>query len=79
MKTKYRYIHFEESEGFFYKAYLIKTNRGNKLLGSISWYADWGEFVFEGKENCIFNVGCMNDIIHFISQLKRTNNEKTNS
>ncbi len=38
-------------------------NKKKELLGTISWYADWDEFVFEPEIAMIFSGGCLHEII----------------
>lgn len=68
LKTKYKYIHFQE--WLTGKGWYVKTNKNNTILASIYFYMEWNCFVFEGKEGCVFDTSCLTDIIDFMKQLK---------
>lgn len=72
MKTKYKHIHFErhgigsEPQRIIY---LCRNNKTNSVLGGIEYYHSWRKFVFEGKENAVFDTSCLANIIDFMKQL----------
>ena len=46
------------------KTYVIGIEtKYSDALGALKWYGPWRQYVFTSKPDCIFNVGCMNDII----------------
>jgi hypothetical protein len=66
---KYKFINMasNESEEFNGKpVYRVFNNKSNGILGVIFYNSSWKQFVFSAAENCIFSVGCLNDIIDFI-------------
>lgn len=75
-KTKYKYIHFVESENkeLIYsgkKGWEIKNNKTKALLGYLFWYTQWKDWCFTQSESgVIFNDGCLKDVVDFIKQLK---------
>lgn len=70
MKTKYKFIYFEETEAFFKKAYWIKNNKSKGVIGAITWYEVWHQYVFDPHyEGAIFSESCLLDIIDFLKQL----------
>ncbi|MEN6360025.1 MAG: hypothetical protein ABFD59_08215 [Smithella sp.] len=74
MQTRYKYIHFDEIEGFKKtKLYRCMNNNSGGYLGDVKWYGPWRQYCFFTAAACVFNVGCMNDINHFIGQLKNSN------
>jgi len=48
-------------------------NRGNALLGVIEWYSPWERWSLSPVEYTRFSDDCMQDILHFINQLKEMN------
>ena len=72
MKTTYRHIHFVavyEGLNPKIKKWSCRNNKSKEEIGNIDFYATWKRFVFKGREGCVFDVGCLRDIIDFISQL----------
>jgi hypothetical protein len=76
MKSKFKHIYMDhigltkygESEK---GAYEIRNNKSDDLLGYISWYDDWNQYVFESfSDEIIFSVSCLQDICEFIGELK---------
>ena len=71
MKTEYQYIHFVVVK------VLPKTSvwncyntKSGDMLGVVKWHPSWRQYCFFPVVDTLFNVGCMNDVIHFITQLK---------
>lgn len=70
MKTKYQYITFYpyQDSGLVWE---IKNNKSGTTLGYVQYYQQWKQYVFtQADQGIIFSVDCLQDIIHFISQLK---------
>ena len=63
--------HNQESEYLYFyildqkpKTYVIGIDtKYYDKLGVLKWYGPWRQYVFKSEPDCIFNVGCMNDII----------------
>jgi hypothetical protein len=70
MKTKYRFIHFEEARTLYGNGWEVKNNRTNAVLGEITYYPEWDDYVFQASPKSIFNSECLKDIIDFISHLE---------
>lgn len=51
------------------KVYDVISIRSSAILGHIRWYAPWRQYCFMPSPGCVFNVGCMRDIIAFIGEL----------
>ena len=70
MKTEYKYIHFRKIEQKPKTAVYqcINTNHDD-LLGIVEWYPPWRQYCFAPEYRCVFNNGCLRDIINFIGQL----------
>ena len=68
MKTKYKYIYFEEATMFGEDYWKIKNGKTKETLGIITYYFEWKQWELEGNTGCIFNNGCLLDIIDFIKQ-----------
>jgi len=50
----------------------IENNESGFVLGTISWYGAWRQYVVDTKE-CVFNKGCLDTISEFLTKL---NNEQ---
>jgi hypothetical protein len=68
MKTVYKYIRFVKDETEPY--YVCNNKNTGVLLGWVEWEHHWQQWVFATTTGTIFSVACLQDIIHFISQLK---------
>lgn len=69
MKTKYKFIYFEQLES---SLWLCKNNKSKATLGLVQWYSKWKQYVFsQYSEDVIFSVDCLKNIIDFIEQLKK--------
>ena len=67
MKTKYKFIYFEQIEK---SSWVCKNTKANNILGQIEWYPKWKQYVFtQFDEGIIFSIGCLEDIIDFMKQL----------
>lgn len=70
MKIKYKYIHFEKlGEYGKHSQYACYNNKSNGMLGGISYYIKWRQFVFYPQADTIFNSSCLLDIVDFLDQL----------
>lgn len=80
MKTKYKFIHFEEiKEGEYKGIWQCKNNKSNAVLGHVSCYKQWKEYIFaQYEQEAIFSKGCLLDIVDFMDQLINGNNPKIN-
>ena len=84
VKTRYKYIHFEEFTNDKRSSYYCKNNRHGTILGHVEFYAEWKSYIFEPwiaesvREGIVFNIGCLQDIIHFMGQLKTSPNKGKN-
>lgn len=68
MKTKYKYIHFDETiKGRWY----CYRNKSGEDLGNAEYYKPWRQWVMEFKEDYVFNAQCLIDIADFLSQLNK--------
>ena len=46
------------------KTYIIGiTTKYGDLLGRLKWYGPWRQYIFESNPECIFNAGCLTDVI----------------
>jgi len=71
MKTKYKYIHFDELLDYGYYCYNNKTDED---LGPVMYYSPWRQWVF-GKDP-VFNSSCLRDIADFLEQLNKAGGAK---
>ena len=66
LRTHYKHIYFEQRAD---KDWDCLNNKSNTLLGWISWYYSWKNYVFTGSTTSIFDAGCLRDIADFLEQL----------
>lgn len=71
MKTKYKYIHFEEADSTekVTSVWDCLNNTSVFTLGMIKWYPGWRQYCFMPIGKTVFNKGCLEDINDFITQL----------
>ncbi len=65
-----KYLEFFKA-GFTGKTevYDVLSKPSGFILGHIRWYPAWRQYCFYPSPNCVFNVGCMGDLIAFIGDL----------
>jgi hypothetical protein len=66
MKTRYKYIYFEEQEKLHW---FCRNNKTSSLLGHVTFYKHWRQWVFTPELDCIFSADCLADIHDFMGQL----------
>jgi hypothetical protein len=49
--------------------YDVLSKSSGTILGHIKWYGPWRQYCFMPSPYCVFNNGCMTDIINFINEL----------
>ena len=70
MKTKYRFIHFEQT--ILVGIWNCINNRHSTILGVVSYYTPWKQYVFNAEDTGdIFSQDCLEDIIDFMKQLTK--------
>lgn len=75
MKTEYQYIRFMcIGETGKTSRWSIHNHRTDAFLGEVKWYSAWRNYCFFTRDGCIFNDGCMRDILDFIGQLSAARN-----
>lgn len=47
----------------------VTSRSSSAVLGEIKWFGRWRQYCFWPFSNTVFNVGCLEDIQHFIEQL----------
>ena len=69
MKTEYKHIKFVQT--VLNGCWNCLNRESGDVLGSVSYYKPWRQFVFEPDElgDIIFNSSCLRDIAHFLNQL----------
>ena len=69
-RIKYEFIYFTKVEDKpKTSVWECKSNRSNDCLGVVKWYSPWRQYCFSPAVLTIFNVGCLEDINHFMSEL----------
>jgi len=74
MKTKYKYVHFEQENGF--AGWDCIDNKSKEHFGFICRNGRWWYFSSSSPHND-FRVPHLTDIIDFMKQLEKVNGEKT--
>jgi len=49
--------------------YDVLSKHQGSVLGHIRWYSPWRQYCFMPSPQCVFNMGCMEDINRFIGEL----------
>ncbi len=71
LKTKYRYVEFEESPDPEVKLWVCLNNEVGPHLADLTYYKPWRQWVIAFQPGCVFNNTCLNDISHFLGQLNQ--------
>lgn len=68
LKKKFKFIEF-----IAYKdnTWACVNKRHRDVLGGVSYYPDWEEFVFEPTQGTVFSALCLADIYDFVRALNR--------
>lgn len=45
------------------------VNKSGKILGEISWLAQWRQYTFDPESHTTFNNGCLQDITDVLTSL----------
>ena len=71
-KTRYKFIHFVMvKQNPKTEIYACRNNSSNDELGVVRWYPAWRQYCFFPVfGDLVFNAGCLDDITHFIKQMK---------
>ena len=78
MKTKYRHIYFVPHNDPLLcgtAGWVCRTNRTGDKLGVVIFYETWRKYCFVPVADCVFDTGCLQDIIHFMGQAKAAKDE----
>lgn len=72
MQTKYKYLVFEKSAHQLPKTSVweCKNAKRGTVLGIVKWYSPWRQYCYFPTVQAVYSAGCLNDISHFIGQLK---------
>ena len=73
MITKYKHIHFTKEPDMIRgnrSLWVCRNNNTKHILGYCTYHEPWKRYVFEGETDCIFDAGCLRDIIAFMQQLR---------
>ena len=73
MKTKYEFIHFDliEKKAKTFVIGCYNNSRSGELLGRVKWYPFWRQYCFFPTTKAVYSASCLDDISHFIKQLKK--------
>ncbi len=77
--TQYKYIQFElVKQKPKTLVYDILNSQSLDKIGTIKWYTNWRQYVFFPVDECIFSIGCLNDIIDFTKKVQNNHKELRN-
>ena len=71
MTTRYKHIHFTEEPTMITEdksTWFCRNNKTKDVLGTVTWYAPWRRWVFEGEPDCLFDHNCLRDVIDFLQK-----------
>jgi len=75
MKTRYKYIHFVKiSTQHKTSVWSCYNNNSGDELGQVRWYSRWRQYCYFPVARAIYNISCLNDIAHFITQITSRSN-----
>ena len=75
---EYKYIHFVKIEDKPKTSiYSCRNNKSNDELGIIKWYPGWRQYCFMPIGECVFSVGCLEDINNFINKITKVLKDKS--
>lgn len=66
-----RYLRFDDagtSRSGKTREWAVFSKSQNSLLGMVSWYGPWRQYVFEPEDGCVFNNGCLDAISDFCTE-----------
>ena len=66
---KYKYITIKQVKEELFEqkpVYRIFNTKTKEQIGLISFYKPWKEYVFSSIESCVFNNGCLRDVLDFM-------------
>jgi hypothetical protein len=69
MAKKYKYIHIQQVKDELFEGkpvYRIFNNKTAAQIGILSFYKPWKEYVFQSKAGCVYNNGCLRDVLDFM-------------
>ncbi len=71
-KYNYKYLHFiqVENPGRKTSIWECRNNRSQATLGLVKWYGPWRQYCYYPTVQAVYSPGCMDDMAHFIRQLK---------
>lgn len=46
--------------------YAVRNIKSQSVIGWIKWHPSWRQYCFFPEPDCVFSVGCLNDIVSFI-------------
>jgi len=52
------------------QTWVIVNIKSQKIIGLIYWYKPWRSYIFDPKENTIWDIKCLEEIINFIKGIK---------
>jgi len=58
--------------------YEVRNKKIFDVIGIISWYSYWRQYIFEMEMCCVFNHTCLKEISEFLEELNINHKEKKN-
>lgn len=71
--SEYEYINITETHDTGKtKRWDIRSKSFDDMLGSIFWYGNWRQYIFNPEPGTIYSAGCLDDIRSFIANEMET-------
>jgi hypothetical protein len=81
MQTEFEYIYFENVtpyDGRKTTVWNCRNKKSTDLLGKISWYGPWRQYVYFTIPDVVLSAGCLTDIRNFIANLMHERRREKN-
>lgn len=68
-EKKYRFMTIRQDGTELFEGhpvFRIYNNKSGAQLGILSYYEPWKQYVFSSQPDCVFNDGCLRDVLDFV-------------
>lgn len=59
------------------KRWSVTNSCSSFEIGEVKWFNSWRRYTFQPAPNCVFDVTCLSEIIHFINNVTMVRNQET--
>lgn len=73
MQTEFEYLVFTQVQttGKKTTTWECRNKKSQVVLGLVKWYGPWQQYCYFPVVQAVYSKGCLQDIAHFIGQLRR--------